>query len=358
MSSDDVRAPGVSAQLRDGAGRRGGPAVALVVTVVALLACSGMLGGDPLPEDLAAAQQQLSDGMLPEATAAYRELHEDHPGSPEAAIGYAYTLALQERYAEADAALASVASSPDVLLRRALLARRQGLYDAVRELGLASDTPAGRVLAAEVMIIDLDLTAAIETLSAVGGDGPEASTAAGYLELLQHSDPVYRSLASPIALWSLGERKDACEGADRFLAKLPPGDDRNRRLLLWAGRAATSGMPRVARSMLDELGGAPDAQGWRERATRALVAMAEGDSDQALAILEGLRQARSGVPDDGLEDALVTACSLTRDPAVAQRLVRGVNTPAAARCLRDAGAVEAARTRQSGPVLGRMLENL
>ncbi|MEO0603995.1 MAG: tetratricopeptide repeat protein [Myxococcota bacterium] len=333
-------------------------AVALVASG-ALLACTGFFASEPTPTELAAARQQLADGQLPEAMATFQALHTAHPGSAEAASGLAYTLLLADRLAEADAVLAGVGQSSEVALRRALIAKRRGDFDGVREHGLASATPVGKVLAAEVLLIDLEVPRAVEVLSEVAAtDGAAAGTAGEYLALVQHEDPIVRSLANPVALWSLGARQDACEGADRILRKLAADEDRSRRLLLWAGRAVTSDLPRIARGMVDEAVSVPAEHRWRAQATLAMVEVAEGNAKEGLRIFDSLRSARRGVPVDGLDDARITACGLARDPAVAQRLVDGIDTPAAARCLLEAGAVEAARSRRSGPALGRLLENL
>ncbi len=314
----------------------------------------------PRPEDLAVARQLLDDGHLPEAMASYRDLNQAFPGSVEAATGLSYTLLLAGRLGEADVVLAGVRQSSEVALRRAELARRRDLLDEVRTHGLASGTPAGQVLAAEVMIVDLDLARAIEVLATVAEtDGTAAATARRYLGLLQHEEPQVRALANPVALWALGKRREACEGADRFLRKLDADAARSELLLLWAGRAVTSGLPRVARGMVEEAVNLPRELQWRARATLAMVEIAEGDPESGLRTFDALRSRGSGVPVDGLDDARVTACGLARDAGVAERLVEGLDSPAAASCLVRIGAIEAARDRvATGGALGRMLEKL
>lgn len=330
---------------------------------IASLACSGsfssFFGSEPVPSDLAQARQELADGRLPEATTSFRTLHEAHPASIDAASGYAYTLLLAGQLEQADAVLAQVDfGSAEIALRRALLALRRGDLDQVRDLGLASGLPAGQLMAAEVRIIDLELEPAIATLTGVAaGEGVEATTARDYLDLLQHEDPLYQSLANPVALWSLGKRQDACEGAESFLGKMDATPERSEALLLWSGRAVTSGLAPLARSMIDEVVSLPKDQQWRKIATEALIDIAEGESERGLATFQRLRTAK-GVPADGLDDARVTACSLARDEATASALVQGLNSPGAARCLMQVGANDAARTRNAGPALGRLLENL
>lgn len=326
-----------------------------------LLGCMGLFGSQPLPEDLAVARQQLADGQLPEATTSFKTLFDAHPNSTDAASGYAYTLMLAGRTDEADAVLATLdyGRSSEIALRRALLARRVGNFDGVRDHGLRSGTDAGKIMAAEVQIIDLELDQATATLNEVAsGASVEAATAREYLALLQNEDSIYRTLANPVALWSLGKRQDACEGAEILLRKLPADARRSELLLLWAGRAVTSGQPRIARSMVEEAVGLPPELKWREQATLAMIDIAEGNAKSGIAIFDRLLAQKKGVPADGLDDARVTACALATDPTTAQRLVRGLNSPGAARCLLQAGAVEAARTRTAPNALGRMLENL
>jgi hypothetical protein len=72
-----------------------------------------------------------------------------------------------------------------------------------------------------------------------------------------------------------------------------------------------------------------------------------GESDAGLAMFEGL-EADPEVPADGLADALATACAVAKDPGVAQKLVTGVESAAAARCLMQAGAPGAGSQAPAG----------
>lgn len=335
-----------------------GPLV-VVGWLVTTLACTGLFDAAPDPQALAAARQLVDEGRLPEARSSYEALAAEHPNAADVAVGQAYLSLLAGRLQEADEALARVDfGSGEVTLRRALIAQRQDELDKARDFGLASGLPTGQLLAAEVDIIDLELEQAIQTLQGVAaGEGTEATTARAYLGLLQHDDPLYQSLANPIALWALGKRQDACEGAERFLSTMPATPERDEDLLLWAGRAVTSGMPRLARSMLDQVVDLPNAQRWRLHATRAMIDVAEGQPKQALATFAQLGR-DPDVPVDGLEDARVTACFLALDEATATALLGDLNTPGAAHCLLQAGRPDAARIRSTGPALGHLLENL
>lgn len=336
--------------------------VAAVLVLLVGLGCTGVVDTflpQPDAQSLEQAHQQLADGQLPEARASFAALHAQFPRSVEVASALAYVQVLAGRPDEADQVLAGVRQSSEVVLRRALVAKRRAALDDVREYGLSSGTLAGKLFAAEVMIVDLELERALTTLGEVAAtDGVEGATARNYLALLQHEDPRLRALANPVALWSVGKHRDACEGADRVLRKLDADAQRSEQLLLWAGRAVTVGLPRIARSMVEEAVSLPREQSWRAQATLATVEIAEGDNVAGLRIFEALRSAKSGAPIDGVDDARVTACALARDPATAARLVEGLESPGAARCLLAAGAIDAARERPSAPALGRLLENL
>src|SRR5690606_36358243 len=105
----------------------------------------------------------------------------------------------------------------------------------------------------------------------------------------------------------------------------------------------TSGQADVAQSLLDEIDFPPEGQAWRVQATRALVHVARGEVDEAAHLLDAL--VAGGAPADGVADARATACALVNDPEVAARLVGDLATPAAARCLAEAGAQALAAER-------------
>jgi hypothetical protein len=85
----------------------------------------------------------------------------------------------------------------------------------------------------------------------------------------------------------------------------------------------------------------------------------DGDTEAALGVFDALRAGtESGdVPRDGLNDALATACSLVDDVEVAKKLVAGVESAGAARCLLDAGALGEAKSRAPEGTLKAFLES-
>jgi tetratricopeptide (TPR) repeat protein len=314
------------------------------------------------PEVVRPAQDKLEDGDLPGAAAEYEELAAAHPDSVHVAIGHAYMQMLSGDYDGADSTLASVEEGAgeqlgEIKLRRALVALQKKDLDSVKAHGTASGLSQGRLLAAEVHLVDLESDEATEILQDVAeAGGPVGNVAQTYLDMLNSDDQIRAGLAEASALWALGDRSSACEAAEELVQALD-GDDaeKNAQLLLWAGRAVTSGQPAVATTLVDSIDFPPDGQAWRVQATRAMIAAAEGDTDSALRIFAQLREA--GAPADGLADARATACALTDDKAAAKELVADLESAAAARCLLHVGAGRAALQQAPQGALRTYLEN-
>jgi tetratricopeptide (TPR) repeat protein len=301
-------------------------------------------GSDP-SSVVAPARKALDAGDLPGALSKYEEIVGAKPDVVDARVGLAYTQLLSGRLDDADRTLEkalgtsglSDAQKNEIYLRRALVALRKGDLDSTRKFGEASNLPAGWVLAAEVYLADAETGSAIPLFerAANEGLGEVRATARTYLDYL--NDPERSQLAEATALWALGQREEACETAEDLLRYLPAGSgQRDALLLLWAGRAVASGRPGVAENLLDEMAGAPDNQVWRVQATRALVAVANGDFESAEQIFGALRSA--GAPEDGLGDALATAAAISKNADFARRITAGAESDAIARGLHAAGA--------------------
>src|SRR5690606_11866708 len=163
----------------------------------------------------------------------------------------------------------------------------------------------------------------------------------------ESGDALQAGLAEATALWAVGQRAVACEVAEEIVKALPDEGKKGEKLLLWAGRAVTSGRTGIATSLLDELDlvGAPEGQEWRVQATRAIVLIAEGQSEDGIARFAALQAAIDAgfAPWEGVADAKATAAALTDDRAVARQLLEGVEGVAAARGLYAAGAAKVAR---------------
>lgn len=340
-----------------------------LVLLVSTLGCGNleaMLGGGDPDVEIAAADAQAQAGDLPGAYAAYEALASSHPDSVRVATGLAYMQMLSGQFEAADATLAAVEAGAteeekaQLHLRRALVALRLEDLDAIREHGLASGLPEGRLLAAEVLLVDLEREEGTAILRELSSEpGAVGRTASQYVEMLS-GEASLADLAEVTALWSLGVRESACEASEDLVKQLPPDyAQKDTMLLLWAGRAVTSGLPGVAASLLDELNFPPEGQEWRLQATKAMIALARGDNEAGMERFQALKaMASTGeLPNDGVADALATACMVAQDPTIKKQLVEGLESAAAARCLLAAGDGAAARDVAPPGIFKTYLEN-
>lgn len=324
------------------------PLAAVLTLGTACDQIQALIGGGG-PEVVEEANQTLKGGDLPGAAAQYQELSQSYGDSVYVATGDAYTKFLAGDYAGEKLG--------EVKLRRALIALEAKDLDAVKTHGAASGLPEGKLLAAEVHLVDLESDEASTLLREITGEGGAVgATASAYLAMLDSGDQIQAGLAEATALWALGDRGAACESAEELVKQLPE-DDANKpaQILLWAGRAATSGQPDVASRLLDDMGFPPDGQAWRVQATRAIVAAARGEADESIRVLDALEQ--GGAPADGLADARATACALISDKPKARQAVGELESPAVARCLSEAGANAIAPSRAPDGPLKTYLEN-
>lgn len=311
-------------------------AAAGLAFVVGAGAIAWLTSGTDVAPMVAQGDSALHDGRLPDAEAHYGEALSADPSDRPALEGASYTALLRGDYAESDRLLRLVGDDPDTLLRRALVAHARGDLDAVRDLGLRSGSPTGKVLAAEVHLADAEGVKAQQLLAPLTGEAGQVGEAArAYLAMLDSDDPAAKQHAELTALWALGKRDVACESAVEVIPALQDAEERNQWALVWAGRAVTSGDPDGAEVLLDSIDTPPLDQAWRVYATRGMVQIARGQDAEGLATFEAL--ASAGAPGDGLSDALVTAAALTRDPTVAERLAGSVEGAAASRALQAAG---------------------
>jgi hypothetical protein len=346
-----------------------GRSIVGLTLLAATLGCANlqeMLGGGEPTEAIAAADGLAAGGDLPGAYEAYEALAASNPESVRVATGLAYMQMLAGELDAADATLAAVegVASPEELqqlhLRRALVALRLQNLDRIREHGLASDLPEGRLLAAEVLLVDLEREEGTAILRELSGEpGAVGQTASMYVEMLS-GEASLADLAEVTALWSLGVRESACEASEDLVKQLPPDyEQKDMMLLLWAGRAVTSGLPNVARSLLDELTFPPPGQEWRLQATQAMIAIASGDTEAGMerfAALQGAAETGE-LPADGIADAMATACMLAPTPEARAQLVEGMESAAASRCLMEAGDLDGARSIAPPGILKTYLEN-
>jgi len=339
--------------------------VPLFVTLAFALACTG--AGDTL--DLVKdADTKFKAGDLPGGAAELDKAKKDHPDSMYVAEDLAYSKMMAGDYAGADKALDDASKTEtakkdanamsEIQLRRALVALRTGDLDHVRDYGEQSKLPAGLVLAAEVYLADADSDGALKLLKQAESDpGVAGQTAKTYADMMESTNQWDPGLAEATALWALGQRDVAVASADELVRALPDDrEDKDALLLLWAGRAVTSGKSGIASGLLDAMSAPPPDQAWRVQATKAMIAIADGKDADGIAIFTAL--ASAGAPADGLSDALATAAALTKNKDTARQLAGELTeSAAAARGLWEAGAVEKAKNAAPDGSLKKYLES-
>ncbi len=340
-----------------------------MTSLVAVISATCMGGG---PIDVSEADDRFVANDLPGASAVLSTLQGEHPDSPEVMLRVALDQVLAGEWDAADATLADLEAktgdeSGEIRFRRAMVAVQAGDNDRLDDIkthGLASGLPKGKLFAAEVHLVDAEADDALELLKEVRGEpGAVGQTAEAYLALLE-SGSVYKSgLAEAGALWSVGLRDVAVPTAEEMLKQLDDAEPmKAEQMLVWAGRAVTSGNPGAAATLLAEIAviGAPENQNWRVQATRAMVFVADGQTAEAVAILDSLQEAAADgfVPYEGLMDARATAAALSTTPADARLLAGDVESVEAARGLFRAGATRVARdAAPSSSAFATFLEN-
>jgi len=334
------------------------PSTLLLLTLTGCEMITDLLDSEP---DLTTAEAQLASGDLPAAADAYTEAAAAAPTHVEAATGAAYAALLQGNHAAADKYLAAAqasleAPSPELTLRRALVALEAGKLEEMSAFGKASGLDAGLLLAAEYALAEGELEDAAELLKGIKSSGPVSDAARQYLALIEDEDPLVSGLSETYALWALGEKKVAVRSVDDIFKALPEDQEgRDEMLLMWASRAASVGETDIARSMLDSVLFLPQGQSWRKTATSAIISCAEGDAAGCLAAFEKLE----GAPSDGVADAKATAAVLIagQDRDAAAQLAGSVRSDAAARALLEAGDRSAAQQAASSGALKSYLES-
>ncbi len=337
--------------------------------VIAAAGCADIFGTSDSPELTKDADALAKKGNLPEAKDKYAQALKDNPDSVYAMEGDAYAKMLAGDFDGADAALSKAEKKATeggdaykdevkkIKVRRAIVALQSGNLDNVKKFGKDSGDPVGQVLAAEVFIADAETDEALKLLKeAEKADGEVGQTAKTYVAMLESEDPLNQGLAAASALWALGQRDLAVEAAEETVRMLPEErEDKSELLLIWAGRAVTSGRPAIATGLLDAMSAPPPENAWRVEATKGMIAIAEGRDDEGVGVFAAL--ASAGAPADGLSDALATACALTKNVETATTLAGSVESVAAARCLVEAGATDKAKEVVPSGNYKKFLEN-
>ncbi len=315
----------------------------------------GLFGGDGGQEAAMAAKAKMKDGDVPGAAAAFEAAAKDNPESIESATGAALAAMMRGDLAAADAHLARVQATagdrtPEVLMRRALVAQKAQDWDAMRQYGESSGMAPGLLLAGEAALADGDREEAVGFFERVSGGGAEV-TARGYLSRLSSDDPIVAGLSEAQALWALGMRRVAVQSVSDLLLSYPESEgDKADQLLLWAGRAVSVRETVTATNLLKATKASGD-QVWRKAATEAIVSCASGKGQRCISEFDALEDK---APQDGLADAKATAAMLIgeADAQTAKALVGDYVSEGAGLALWNAGAKRMARnSTPSGTLL-------
>ena len=313
---------------------------------------SGLIGSKP-EIDTTAAEDSLSAGQLPSAEAEYDKLLELDPTNVDAATGAAYLAMLRGDYSKADSVLETVqqaleAPSPEILMRRALIAQRNQELDKAKTMALESGLDAGKLLAAEIMIVDGGLDAAVDTLKSIKGQEYK-NLAQDYLELLQSDDDWLVALAEIQAQWAAGERSFAVEDAPSVLQKISA--ERYGRIddtrLTWATRALSLQKNQEASDIMGVPFDALDeSQKWRVSGIKFMIACVTG-SDACVASFDALEEI---APPEGYADMRITTAYLVKDdnPALSRELLGNFKTASAALVFEALGAHDDALSAAQG----------
>jgi hypothetical protein len=315
------------------------------------------------------AYRALDAGDLPGAASQFEALYAAHPTSLPVGIGHAYFQLITGDITGADQTLAGLeaeASDEDrakLRLRRAMVAidgvlMGEDTFEAIQLHAHASGLTVAKLIEAEWLLVDWQPDEAEAMFRELADEpGIVGETAETYLGWLMLDDEIGEGVANMYAQWALGDIQPALDNVkEALLTDEPlPFENTDEMLLVWAGRAASQRYDELALGLLDQMDG-PAGQPWRMHSTRAIVAVTTGDIEGATGLLDMLG-AMPDVPADGLADARATACMLAPDKVVAKKLVEGLESAAAARCLMLAGAPQAAKQAAPQGILKSYLEN-
>ena len=304
-----------------------------MIVITGLFACTGTDYTSQLKE----AQTMLENGQISSANSAYLAILKEDPKQVEAATGAAYVSMLKGDYGKAEELLAEViksvesagGNSGDVYLRRAFVVVEQKEYSVAQQHALASKLDFGKVLAAEIFLIDGETEEAIKLLKNVSGN-PSKKLATQYLTLLESDNSWLPPYAEAQASWALKDYELAVRSVGSMLGKLEGViPNYEQEVLLWASRAAAVGQPEISHSLLAlNLAGLPDVQKWRVTATRAMASYVEGDIVKGETLLGSLTDA----PARGIQHVKLTTAMIIRekDPETAQALLKDLDGTSAA----------------------------
>ena len=276
-----------------------------MIPLFLFLACDMFSSAPDVSGVLQDADQKLSMGDFPAAQSIFEKALEQDPNNHNALTGVAYLSMLRGDYASADQSLAKAQQALDLdteegksvvsalLLRRGMIAIRDGAFIKALQYCAQSELPAGYLFAAEISIIEGEHEDALEYLNKIqSSDSKMRRIVSKYTDLLEDSSDWGVLLAESQASWALGDYKVAVRTVkgpllDWLAQKDPKQHDR---ILLWAGRAASVGEVGVGNELLESVSKIRQSQVWRVEATRAILTCASPEDAQRKLCLEQFSQ--------------------------------------------------------------------
>ena len=262
-----------------------------------------------------AASTQLQQGSFSTAQTSYDAILTADANNVDAAIQAAYVYLLQGQYDKSEAILNAVvtedaAVQQDLQLRKAIVKITAGQFDQAKDFAQQSNSDFGKIIAAEVSLLDGEVDDAIGFLEGVSSSQYKI-LAKDYLSLLNSEYTALQDLAEAQASWALKEYRLAIDSAETAFDSLKGNEEAKQAMnsredmtLLWASRAVVVGKPEIATKILSTNTKYSSANEWRKESIEAMVLCANNQVDEAVKIFAKLEQ---NVKHSGLHDAIATA---------------------------------------------------
>ena len=277
----------------------------LFSVLINMLAC----GSADKSAELQNAKQLLATGEFSKANTVYAAIIQEDPQNVDAVIGASYVHLLAGEYDQAEKLLAAVTSSDasvanNILLRRAIIAVRKQDFETAQALAKQSNTDFGKILAAEIYLLDTETDEALELLDSVSAS-EHKKLVSNYIQLLRHESPWMQSLAESQAAWALRDYKLAVKSASGLLKKVQDDlPNYSEESLIWASRAIALGEAELAQDILNTPGlDIPSNLVWKKTAIEGMVLCLSGDISGGLSMIASLE---SVVSTAGMQNIYAT----------------------------------------------------
>ena len=324
--------------------------------IINMFAC----GSADKSAELQNAKQLLANGEFSKANTVYTAIVQEDAQNVEAVIGASYVHFLSGEYDQAEQLLAGVTSSDvsvanDILLRRAIIAVRKQDFETAQALAKQSSTDFGKILAAEIYLIDGDAEEAIGLLDGVSSS-EHKKLASNYLQLLRHESDWMQSLAESQAAWALRDYKLAVKSASGLLKKVQDDlPNYSEEALIWASRSIALGEAELAQDILNTPGlDIPSNLVWKKTAIEGMVLCLSGDINGGLSTLESLETV---VSQEGMQNIYATtAVVMARKDLSSSTLQQKLDGTAGAVALQQLSKVEDAKDVVDSGIFEKFLQ--